>query len=175
MRPPSSARSFWINVATKYRLLSDTRTIDTLWQTRNTIFQPSAIFFRFVVWRYNVWSNARTWRIGCVVISGPTAYRGRPNTRVTSRHLNLFEQYGHAVQRTDCASEPPAMSETYPPKAIGRSWALELALRITGIGSIGVTPDPILRRAERGVPPSRGALRCGIERCFFSERLKETQ
>jgi hypothetical protein len=55
---------------------------------------------------------------------------GRPNTRVTSRHLNLFEQYGQAVRRTDCASEPPAMSETYPPraKAIGRSWALELAL-----------------------------------------------
>jgi hypothetical protein len=47
-----------------------------------------------------------------------------------------FEQYGQAVRRTDCANEPPAMAETYPlrAKAIGRSWALELALGITGIG-----------------------------------------
>ena len=39
-------------------------------------------------------------------------------------------------QSGDCANEPPAMSETYPlrAKAIGRSWALELVLRITGIG-----------------------------------------
>ena len=48
------------------------------------------------------------------------------------------------MRRTDCANEPPAMSETYPlrAKAIGRSWALELALEITGIGPIGVMPDP---------------------------------
>jgi hypothetical protein len=29
----------------------------------------------------------------------------------------------------------------------------ELALGITGIGPIGVMPDPVLRRTERGVPP----------------------
>jgi hypothetical protein len=64
------------------------------------------------------------------------------------------------MRRTDCDNEPTAMSETYPlrAKAIGRSWALELALGIrnlgiTGIGPIGVMPDPVLRRTERGVPP----------------------
>jgi hypothetical protein len=68
------------------------------------------------------------------------------------------------------------MSETYPlrAKAIGRSWALELALGITGIGPIGLMQDPVLRRTERGVSP-REALRCGIKRYFFSERLKEAQ
>ena len=49
------------------------------------------------------------------------------------------------------------MSETYPlrAKAIGRSWALELVLRITGIGPIGLMQDPVLRRTERGVPLAR--------------------
>jgi hypothetical protein len=52
-------------------------------------------------------------------------------------------------------SRPLSMSETYPlrVKAIGRSWALELVLRITGIGPIGLMQDPVLRRTERGVPP----------------------
>ena len=46
------------------------------------------------------------------------------------------------------------MSETYPLRAkpIGRSWALELVLGITGIGPLGIMPYSVLRRTERGVP-----------------------
>jgi hypothetical protein len=32
----------------------------------------------------------------------------------SSHHLGPFEQYGRAVRRTDCAIEPPPMSETCP-------------------------------------------------------------
>jgi hypothetical protein len=52
----------------------------------------------------------------------------------------------------------------------GRSWALELALGITGIGPIGVMPDPVYAARSAEIA-SRGALRCGVKRCFFSERL----
>jgi hypothetical protein len=63
-------------------------------------------------------------------------------------------------QSGDCANEPPAMSETYPlrAKAIGRSWALELVLGITGIGLKVLCRIPFYA-ARR--PPSRGTLRCG--------------
>ena len=59
------------------------------------------------------------------------------------------------MRRADCANESPAMSENYPlrAKAIGRSWVLELALGITGIGPLGIMPDSVLHRTERGVPP----------------------
>ena len=47
------------------------------------------------------------------------------------------------------------MSENYPlrAKAIGRCRVLELALGITGIGPLGIMPDSVLHRTERGVPP----------------------
>ena len=66
------------------------------------------------------------------------------------------------------------MSETYPlrAKAIGRSWALELVLGITGIGLKVLCRIPFYA-ARR--PPREALSGAGIERCFFSERLKETQ